>query len=373
VTAVDSSADKTARVLVQRRQRRALAMLKLVAGSYGIDFLLLALFAAAGSISVELVLLHGAAALCVCGVFGWLMLRPSSGQRGDPNFTWAQMLLATCIQLSGILLAPQLAFLFLNVLFIVFTFGTLRLRPRAAWRSWLLACLATAVCLYLSRAELRIPNQSALEIALVWLAYVSTLGRCILVGLYGNSIRIKLRAQNEQLAAFSQEIQRLATYDELTGVLNRRSISALIEELIALASPREQACCVILLDIDHFKSINDCYGHAGGDDVLRAFAVAVQDCLRETDCIGRYGGEEFIVLLPATSLADAQVIAERIRSRIAALTWSDLAPGLRMTVSGGIAAHRSGEPIRAFIARADHALYAAKQDGRNCMLTAALA
>jgi diguanylate cyclase (GGDEF)-like protein len=358
---------------IQRKRQRALKMLALIAGSYANDFLFIALFAYAGTVSAFIPLIHGVAAALVCAAFYLRMRNNRNDERRDQNFTLLQMGAASLIQLGGILLAPQLAFLFLNVLFIVFTFGTLRLSARDAWSAWFACFIATAVCLYQKRAGLGIPHSSNLEVALVALTYMSTLGRCIVVGLYGSAIRIKLRAQNEKLAAFSQEIERLATFDELTGTLNRRSISLLIEERIAASKPDDQTCCVILLDIDHFKSINDRYGHAGGDDVLRAFARVVQSCLRDSDRIGRYGGEEFVVLLPETSLQHAHVIAERIRQSIAALAWADIAPDLSMTVSGGIAEHRCGEPIRALIARADHALYAAKHDGRNRMLIAEFA
>lgn len=355
---------------IQRKRRRALEMLGLIAASYATDFSLLVLFALAGTVAAWLPLLHGVTATAVCFWIFCMMRGKQAGRRKDQNLTLIQMASAALIQLVGITLAPQLAFLFLNVIFIVFTFGTLRLTPRAAWRAWAAIALATALCLYRIRADFSIPHGTTWEIVLVWLTYMSTLGRCVLIGLYGSSIRIKLREKNQQLAAFSAEIERLATYDELTGTLNRRSISLLIEERIAAAQPRQPTCCIILLDVDHFKSINDRYGHAGGDDVLRLFAEAVQSCLRDTDRIGRYGGEEFVVLLPTASLQDAHAIAERIRQKIAQLQWGELAPDLRMTVSGGIAAHRCGEPIRALIARADHALYAAKRGGRNCILTA---
>src|SRR5690606_36051066 len=120
-----------------------------------------------------------------------------------------------------------------------------------------------------------------------------------------------------------------------------------------------------LFDIDFFKRINDTYGHAAGDLVLRRFAEAVQGQVRATDAFGRYGGEEFLLMLPETPGPDALVLAERVRRAVAELRCADGGAEITLTVSAGVAEYRHGEGVAQAIARADEALYAAKSLGRN--------
>src|SRR5690606_39457410 len=122
---------------------------------------------------------------------------------------------------------------------------------------------------------------------------------------------------------------------------------------------------IALIDIDRFKSINDSHGHLVGDQLLRAFARRVSERLREVDLLGRYGGEEFILLLVGTRLAGAVRLAERLREDVAAANWDEVLPGLRLTMSAGVAEYRPGESLEALLERADNALYAAKRGGRN--------
>ena len=161
-------------------------------------------------------------------------------------------------------------------------------------------------------------------------------------------------------------INELAIRDELTGSHNRRHLIDLIEQERARVQQQGvHAFCLCLLDIDHFKSINDTYGHAAGDVVLRNFALTVQKKIRETDCFGRYGGEEFLLMLPTTSLEDAMLFAERVRYTVERQLFPDVAEGLRVSVSIGVAQYRNGETIGQTVSRADEALYMAKSGGRN--------
>jgi diguanylate cyclase (GGDEF)-like protein len=163
-------------------------------------------------------------------------------------------------------------------------------------------------------------------------------------------------------------INELAIRDELTGTHNRRHLIGLIEHERERVLRGQPAFCVCLLDIDFFKRINDTYGHAAGDAVLRQFALTVQKETRDTDAFGRYGGEEFMLMLPATSLEDAMVFAERVRQRIERLTFSEVSDNLKVTVSIGVAQFRNGETIGQTVTRADEALYTAKSSGRNCVI-----
>ncbi len=123
--------------------------------------------------------------------------------------------------------------------------------------------------------------------------------------------------------------------------------------------------CIAILDLDFFKKINDKYGHQTGDAVLKAFADCGTETVRPLDCFGRYGGEEFEVMLTQTDLDGAKIVAERLRKAISSLNFSAISPDLRLTVSIGLARYRPGEDITAVEKRADAALYRAKAGGRN--------
>ena len=159
-------------------------------------------------------------------------------------------------------------------------------------------------------------------------------------------------------------VRHLAMHDGLTDLYNRRALVELSERELARARRAGSPTAVLMLDLDHFKRINDAYGHAAGDRVLVDFAARLRDGLRAGDLAGRYGGEEFSVVLPATGEAAAAVVAERICAAVAARPLGDLE--VATTASIGVAASAPGEcGIEALLDRADRALYSAKQAGRN--------
>jgi diguanylate cyclase (GGDEF)-like protein len=160
-------------------------------------------------------------------------------------------------------------------------------------------------------------------------------------------------------------INELAIRDELTGSHNRRHLIKLIEHEKDRPTRLGAEFCLCLLDIDFFKRINDTYGHSAGDTVLREFALTVQRQVRERDSFGRYGGEEFLLLLPETRIEEAVLLAERVRASIEKLGLPEIAPDFALSVSIGVAEYRNGESIGQTVARADEALYLAKSSGRN--------
>ena len=170
-----------------------------------------------------------------------------------------------------------------------------------------------------------------------------------------------------------EELRHLATIDPLTGLLNRRSFFALSEQEISRLRRQAGGLCVAMLDVDHFKSINDVYGHQAGDEVLRALAKTCAGCMRDQDILGRLGGEEFACILPETSLDQAMLAAERLRIAISAKPYT-LADdrAISVTVSIGVAVLQEGDiGLDAVLLRADQALYCAKLDGRDCIRSAA--
>jgi len=170
-----------------------------------------------------------------------------------------------------------------------------------------------------------------------------------------------------------QNLQKLAYADPLTGAANRRRMYQRLEEQMIQANPDHQAnpdnlgACVVLLDLDHFKRFNDGYGHNAGDEVLRQVVSLLKGEIRVDDTLGRWGGEEFMVLLPNTTLEQAVGIAERLRSCIASLTLEGLG---QITASFGVAEFGTAERVEHWIDRADQALYQAKQQGRNTVYVA---
>jgi diguanylate cyclase (GGDEF)-like protein len=175
---------------------------------------------------------------------------------------------------------------------------------------------------------------------------------------------LSLRARRERDVA-----HHLADHDALTGLLNRRALVARLHEAVSQARPQHQPLALIFLDMDHFKSVNDRYGHQTGDACLRAVAAAIADELRPTDSLGRYGGEEFVALLPATTHEQAMAVGERIRRSIESLHVHARGNSLQTTISMGVASLTGpADTADDLIARADAALYRAKTLGRNCVV-----
>ena len=166
--------------------------------------------------------------------------------------------------------------------------------------------------------------------------------------------------------ANQEQLERMANIDSLTGLLNRRAIQNRLDDAIAHTRRYGGDLSVLMLDIDYFKRINDEYGHIAGDDVLDKVASFLQTRIRDTDTAGRYGGDEFIIILPKSNLPSALVAAERIRKILAATKMKDLKGNeFSITVSQGLASYRAGDTRSSFIYRADDALNRAKQNGRN--------
>ena len=160
----------------------------------------------------------------------------------------------------------------------------------------------------------------------------------------------------------SKAMQQLAMTDALTGLPNRRDV---LGRLAAQLQAAEPACARLIIDIDHFKRVNDQHGHHAGDEVLRSVAAALRESCRDPISVGRFGGEEFLVLLPETRLDAALTVAERLRARIAQLDVSRWAPSAPVTISIGLAVAGPGDDSASLLRRADAALYDAKDAGRN--------
>jgi two-component system cell cycle response regulator len=180
--------------------------------------------------------------------------------------------------------------------------------------------------------------------------------------------KIKKKRYTERLRDNVQMSIEMAITDALTGLFNRRYMETHLAGLVEQAAARSKPIAVLVLDIDYFKSINDGHGHDAGDDVLREFSLRIRKCIRNIDRACRYGGEEFVVVMPETDIAVAAMVAERLRRRIASERFSiqQGANSLEVTISIGIAALSGADDnAAAILKRADKALYRDKRDGRN--------
>jgi diguanylate cyclase (GGDEF)-like protein len=175
----------------------------------------------------------------------------------------------------------------------------------------------------------------------------------------------KIRRLNEELEKANSELELIASYDSLSGLLNRRSLFHRIAIEIDRSMRLELPLNGLMIDIDHFKDINDNYGHQCGDIVIREIGIKLAGGLRKYDYAGRYGGEEFFVVLSNSTDAQARTIAERFRKEMEGFPYSCNSEEIHVTVSIGIAEYRAGESQESWIERADRAMYQAKQAGRN--------
>jgi len=162
------------------------------------------------------------------------------------------------------------------------------------------------------------------------------------------------------------ELTELATYDALTNVLNRRGVEFLASRLFAERAREETELTTVLMDVDHFKDVNDCFGHGHGDQVLAGISRLIESTSRASDIVGRIGGDEFVILLPKTDVEHAMVFAERLRSVVAGAEFVVGEDRVRVTASFGISGHFPPDAsLDRIMQPADKALYQSKQDGRN--------
>jgi diguanylate cyclase (GGDEF)-like protein len=167
------------------------------------------------------------------------------------------------------------------------------------------------------------------------------------------------------LRGYQRQLVEMATIDKLTASLNRGAFENLFGHAIKVATRRSQALALLMIDLDHFKRVNDQYGHQAGDAVLQNVASAIKSVIRDTDTLCRWGGEEFMVLLEDCPLSQATDVAEKIRHQASERTFTFGRDSIAVTLSVGVVAYQAGESMESYLSRADKALYAAKREGRN--------
>jgi len=349
------------------RQRRQIQVM--IAASYVLDALVLQLYAYAGTIPVTIGLAYAACGLTSVAFYLVLSETGFTERLKDHYFVTPQLIISTLIMLGFAYVAPQVGMMFLCELFLVFSFGALRATPGQTALLWTLLTLGLAALFLLTDKPVTMPHDGPIERFATMSVFVLGIGRCMFLGIFSSALRHSLYQRGLKLREAYRRIEELAELDELTGALNRRSIMRALDEEIARAQRLNNPCAVALIDLDWFKRINDAYGHPTGDEVLRTFAITIFANIRTVDKFGRYGGEEFLLLLPDTSEHDAAQMLDRLRMIIAELDWSAFSEGMRVTISAGVTALRKDENTDTLLARADRALYASKAGGRNRVTT----
>jgi diguanylate cyclase len=348
------------RRLAERRHTLAIQV-----ASYGLGAITLLIYAHAGTIPMPIPSAFFLCGVALIGVFAILSETHFNDRFEDHFLTVFQVGGHVAIQLGFLLAAPQIGYAFLDVLFLIFGVAALRMTPRQAAIAWTLTAAAVMQIFLFIQIPIGIPVATLSERLTAGICFVLTIGQCAFVGLYGDSMRKRLHKRGVELSEAYKRIEELAELDELTGSFNRRCIMRMLDDEIARAHRGNTPCAIALIDLDWFKRINDLYGHPTGDEVLRTFAITVFANTRHIDRFGRYGGEEFLLVLPDTADDEAGRTLDRLRAIIADLDWSAFSPGMQVTISAGIAVLKPNETADALLARADGALYAAKAQGRN--------
>ena len=350
------------------RQRRQMHLIQ--AFSYSLGALDLLLYAYAGTVSISVPSVFWVSGLTLIGIFAVLSETGFNDRFDDHYLTVLQVSGHLALQLAFLVSVPKIGFAFISVLFLIFAFGALRMTSRQAAITWSFVTAGLIAIFLFSDLPLGLPLTTRLERLAGMLCFVLVIGQCAFLGLFGSTLRKTLYRRSVELKEAYRRIEELAELDELTGSFNRRCIMRMLEEEIARSQRGGAPCSIALIDLDWFKRINDAYGHPTGDEVLRTFAITSFANIRTMDRLGRYGGEEFLLVLPGTAEDAAFRMLDRLRAIIADLDWSAFSPGMRVTISAGVATLRQNETSDNFLARADGALYASKANGRNRITSA---
>jgi diguanylate cyclase len=338
---------------------------------YVVDTLLMAGYAAHGTLPPLAPVAFGVAGCGLTGLFAIVMRLGLHRAMGSALFTTVQLLSACGLMLVTAAVLPQMGALLLLTLVVALSTAALQLPLRHVLAVTGVIATCSLVLLLVSGTRFRLPLDDGWLRLLSGLWFAVVLAKIVAINRIGAQMRKALTASNARLEAALAQVRELSERDDLTGLHNRRSILALLTEERARFARGGSAFGIAILDIDHFKRVNDRWGHAMGDEVLRAFATVVAGRLRNTDRMARYGGEEFLLLLTnSPEAASVELAAERLRRAVDEHRWPDLAAGLQVTCSIGVTMSRAGEGVAEMLERADAALYRAKSNGRNAVSVA---
>lgn len=305
------------------------------------------------------------------GLFGfYLLVRSGLTLRfADPALTLQQAMFAIVALAAAYVINPQLRGMLLMIVALILVFSAFTLSPRASRGLGLFAVTLLGLVMLAMAHHAPLVFDPVIEMIHFLFAAVVLSVIAMLAGDL-STMRLRLKQQKTDLQDAVRRIHKLATRDDLTGLINRRHMEELAEMEHRRAMRHGAAPCLCLIDLDHFKRVNDDHGHAAGDEALRLFARHAAASMRETDVLARWGGEEFLVMLPDTQPDEARMGFERLRRLLRRdEVWGERAH-LRVSFSAGLTAWRPGESMRDALARADTALYQAKADGRDRLVEA---
>lgn len=344
----------------------SLGLLMLTLVSFG--YMLGDYFRASG---VEFLMLFGLA-WAVQGGLLWMIWSGQSERLRDPALTAPFMIWATVFILVAAYsvnvgnLAGGTRLSVMMMFFGVLLLGSFRLEARWFYLISTLANIGYAVVLYLAFTDPEISKGITESVELVQiLMFVFLTTIFARTGSAIAALQRSLKDKNAELEANTAKIRDLAIKDELTQLYNRRHVMEILRDQAQLANTGGYSFVVGYVDLDHFKRVNDTYGHGVGDIVLKRFADILRHSLREVDYAGRLGGEEFVVILTRTQLSDALIVTERIRKATEEADFSDVQSGLKITASLGATAFVPSETVEDVLSRADGFLYQSKEGGRN--------
>ena len=341
-------------------------MTLLSVANYSFQTLVIALYAWIGQVPGSAVWQFGLVGIGQAAAFALVIQQGWNLRLKEPGMLLPQIVIGIGVLLAFIALLPQLWVLFVVASMVAYNFAMMSFNARQFTWAWLLMGAASALALYLARGRLGHVGASDSSVAILWLFYFLIIHRLSAIGKQFSSLRSRLSEQNQRLSESLERIQQLASHDDLTGVLNRRAFMELLAAERSRALRTNHPFCVALIDIDHFKRVNDRFGHLTGDTVLKEFCGRATSGIRTSDRLARFGGEEFILLLvPVIGIEAGVVATERVRQAVESHDWDRIATGLTLTMSAGVAEFNPHESIEGLIARADKALYAAKSGGRN--------
>lgn len=275
---------------------------------------------------------------------------------------------ATLVLLASAYFVDQVRLCVMMILFAVLQVGVFRARLRGF--VVVSAFAVTAYAAIIALVHFRHPGALDVTAELIqWVAFTLMTMAFVALAAEISDIRVQLGDRNEQLGDIVERIQNMAIQDELTGLYNRRHALERLHKIREMADRGAFEFVVAYLDLDHFKKVNDDYGHKVGDDVLCTFARTARAQVTGRDFCARLGGEEFLIVLVKSDLDHAESLANALR-RALSEAKIESAPGLRVTTSIGLARFRPGENVDALLARADAALYEAKESGRDRVVRA---
>lgn len=303
--------------------------------------------------------------LAGCGVF-YALVRSGLGERlsSEASLSAPQMVYAMCCTAWAYALAGPFRSAVLCLMPLILCFGIFALQPRSARAlSYFGIALMGADMAWLAAIDPQ--GHEPLHEAANWVFVAASMAMIhVLSGRLGR-MRARLSAQKAELTEALERIQLLATRDTLTGLLNRRAAQDELQRAVSHARRHTRPLVVALADLDHFKQINDGFGHLTGDRVLQAFARAAERELRSADRVARWGGEEFLFILPDTDEEQARICLDRLRVTYLHLPVEGVPRGHRLSFSAGVALCSGPADIDAAIERADRAMYSAKLAGRG--------